>query len=69
MTRFTTHNTTGYTAEQLTELNRRYQAAIAARAPDPQDMNYKSTCDHIAERVQAKFDIAEQDPRYPSNDD
>lgn len=52
MKRFTDENTTGYTLEQLAELNRRYDARIVSEGPQPD----KSLCDHVAERVLAEFD-------------
>jgi hypothetical protein len=56
--RFTLDNTGGYSMRELAELNRRYETAVQEACPDPDDLYYKSTLDHIAERVEAKFNRA-----------
>ena len=52
--KLTAENTDGYNASQLAELNRRFDAALAAA--DPTDRAEKSFCDNLTERVQAAFD-------------
>lgn len=62
MTTFRADNTTGYTHEQLDELNRRYAAALRTAGladdaeADPTDMYGGSARDALAEDVQAAFD-------------
>ena len=61
MTRFTTDNSEGYTAEQLATLNARFDAHMAANAEladsDVVDSR-QSYEDHIAETLLAEFDAA-----------
>ena len=52
--RFRRDNTEGYTEEQLTDLNRHYQARLARY--NAQDRCKKSVRDYIAERAQVEFD-------------
>jgi hypothetical protein len=47
-------NTEGYTDEQLADLNRLYQARLAAYSA--QDRLEKSVRDYVAERAQVEFD-------------
>lgn len=59
MTRFTQHNTEGYSAHDLDVLNARFEDAIylpldALGAMN--DMEIKSWHDHMAEQVLADFD-------------
>lgn len=60
MTHFRADNTEGYSAEQLAELNRRYEAAIAEHSPA--DRAEKSVVDAVAESVLAEFDAADITP-------
>lgn len=68
---FTSDNTEGYTAEQLAELNRRFEAAWAAEGEVPEGVR-KSHQDHVAAEVllafeqeaDAAFDAA-ADAMYP----
>jgi hypothetical protein len=52
--RFRRDNTEGYTDEQLADLNRLYQARLAAYSA--QDRREKSVRDYVAERAQVEFD-------------
>ena len=52
--RFRQDNTEGYTEEQLADLNRLYQARLAAYSA--QDRCEKSVRDYVAERAQVEFD-------------
>lgn len=56
--RFTMQNTEGYDQDQIAELNGRFAAALANMGPVDDDV-FKSTCDHIAEQIQAAFDADE----------
>ena len=56
MPRFTRDNTEGYSQTDLDELNRRYEAAIAAEEPIADDIR-DSHEKNIAERVQTEFDL------------
>lgn len=53
-TTFTSENTSGYTDEQIDELNRRLAAAIADL--DPGEYLYDERVQAEAERVQAEYD-------------
>jgi len=57
---FTMDNTEGYTQAQLVELNGLLEAALLAEFGPDADLSEnpaKSTADHIAERVQAEYDL------------
>lgn len=51
--KFTLENTTGYTAEQLAELNEKYIAAIAEL--DEHEEFYRDECSRIAEKILAEI--------------
>lgn len=55
MARFRPDNTEGYDTAQLAELNRRFEAALAAKEPIDKDI-CSTFEDAIAEAVQQEFD-------------
>lgn len=59
MTRFRMDNTEGYAQEQLDELNRRFEAAVAELGTEERERAQAGDkLDHVAERVLTEFDAA-----------
>lgn len=60
---FREDNTEGYTPAELDTMNEMFQDQI--KDLDPEDLNYKSTCDYIGEQVELELEALQMKQSTP----